>query len=302
MCTGITEKKRSVSGNDLCMNKVEPTTEKIFTSALLVPLALVAGMVALIKYMGDCLWAEAMASGTYVDPFKSVWWSGPISFSFLYLAMIFIGQRVMKDREEMKIKPYIFTYNLYQCVLNLWGVVAMIYEVYSNPHFLAPWGNGPQTTAAGFRISFLVWVHYNNKFVEMLDTVWMVLRKKNKQVSFLHCYHHLLLCWAWFFVCKVETGGDVYFGGCVNSFIHVVMYGYYTLALLNVPCPWKKMITNLQMLQFTVVLMHSVYVCFNKHLPIELPLVQGFVMINMLVLFGQFYYKSYIKKPEKKVQ
>ena len=32
------------------------------------------------------------------------------------------------------------------------------------------------------------------------------------------------------------------------------------------------------------------------NLPIQLPLVQGFVMVNMLVLFGNFYIKSYLNK------
>lgn len=60
----------------------------------------------------------------------------------------------------------------------------------------------------------------------------MVLRKKNKQISFLHVYHHFLLVWAWFFVCKFACGGDAYFGAIMNSFIHVVMYGYYFLSLM----------------------------------------------------------------------
>jgi hypothetical protein len=95
-------------------------------------------------------------------------------------------------------------------------VGAMLYEVATNPHFKGLWGNVAQIDSNAFNISFLgityllthllihlltylltqsVWVHYNNKYVELLDTVWMVLKKKNDQVSFLHCYHHLLLIW-----------------------------------------------------------------------------------------------------------
>jgi elongation of very long chain fatty acids protein 4 len=246
--------------------------------------------------MAKSLMAE-VESKPEADPFKNVWWSGPIFFSVVYITMVFGGTQLMKNRPEFQIKPFIFTYNLYQCILNIWCVIAMAHEVYTNPHFTAPWGNTPQRGVAGFRISFLVWVHYNNKFVELLDTLWMILRKKTNQVSFLHCYHHMLLIWAWFFVCKFESGGDCYFGAMVNSFIHIIMYGYYTLALLNVPCPWKKWITNCQMMQFMLVLVHSCYVAYKGNVPIELPLLQAFVMINMLVLFGQFMRKAY-KKPE----
>lgn len=267
--------------------------EKIFTTAILPPIYLVAGYLVLLRVMGNGLKAEEDT-----DPFHRVWWSGPVVFSILYLILIFVGPKLMKDRDEFKIKPYIFTYNLYQCILNIWCVAAMIYEVYTNPIFPAPWGNVAVPGAPSFRISFLVWVHYNNKFVELLDTVFMVLRKKNEQISFLHCYHHLLLVWSWFMVCKVGLGGDVYFGACVNSFVHVIMYGYYTMALLNIPCPWKKWITKCQLGQFCLVLTHSAYVVWKGNAPLILPLAQAFVMINMLVLFTMFYNKKYNKKPE----
>ena len=77
------------------------------------------------------------------------------------------------------------------------------------------------------------------------------------------------------------------------------MYGYYTLALLNVPCPWKKWITNCQMVQFMVCLVHAVYTYIKANVPRILSYAQGFVMVNMLVLFGHFYVQSYLRKKDK---
>jgi elongation of very long chain fatty acids protein 4 len=295
---------KSVKSADLLCDSqkgvVEVKDESVFTSALLPPLYLMGAYLVLLRYMSDTLEAE-IKSHPDVDPFKNVWWAGPIVATVIYLMAVFGGMSLMKDRKEFQIKPYIFTYNLYQCILNLWCVIAMIHEVYTNPWFTSAWGNAAQPGIGGFRIAFLVWVHYINKYVELLDTLWMILRKKNNQISFLHCYHHILLIWAWFLVCKVEARGDSYFGATVNSFIHVIMYGYYTLALLNFPCPWKKWITNCQMLQFCLCLTHSVYAYYADKVPKILPLAQAFVMINMLVLFGHFYIQSYyIKKGEKK--
>jgi len=35
----------------------------------------------------------------------------------------------------------------------------------------------------------IIWVFYVSKIVEFIDTVIMVLKKNNRQVSFLHVYH-----------------------------------------------------------------------------------------------------------------
>jgi elongation of very long chain fatty acids protein 4 len=288
-------KVRSKGSEEISSSNEIKDTEKVFSSALLAPVLLVAGYLGVLRVMAHYLQEEADT-----DPFKRVWWSGPIFFSIAYLLIVKYGVEWMKDRKPFQIKPYIFTYNLYQCILNVWCVVAMCYEVYSNPIFSGIWGNVPVPGRLSFRISFLVWIHYNNKYIELLDTMWMILRKKNNQISFLHCYHHVLLIWAWFLVCKIETAGDSYFGACVNSFIHVIMYGYYTLTLLNISCPWKKWITTCQMIQFCVCFSHSCFVVYNGNAPVILPLAQAFVMVNMLVLFGNFYAKSYGKKGDKK--
>lgn len=270
--------------------------ESLFTSALLKPMYITAAYLFLLRYMAQTLY-KATENQPYSDPFKEVWWSGPIFFSILYLGMIYFGKIYMHNREPFHdLKPYIFTYNLYQCVLNIWCVAAVIHEVYTNPMFKNIWGNYPEESPRAFRISFLVWVHYNNKYVELLDTLFMILRKKNRQISFLHCYHHILLIWAWFLVCKVDASGDSYFGATVNSFIHIIMYGYYTLALLGISCPWKKWITKCQMIQFCVCFSHSCFVVYNGNANIILPLAQAFVMVNMLVLFGAFYHQEYSKK------
>ena len=124
----------------------------------------------------------------------------------------------------------------------------------------------------------------------------MILRKKNKQVSVLHVYHHVMLIWAWFLVCKFHCGGDAYFGALANSFIHVVMYSYYLSALVGIRCPWKKYITQLQLLQFVVCFSHAMFVIYAGTVPTWLCMCQVWVMLNMLVLFGNFYMKAYTKK------
>lgn len=88
------------------------------------------------------------------------------------------------------------------------------------------------------------------KVLDLLDTIFFVLRKKQNQVSFLHVYHHtgmVMLVWSgvkWF------PGGHGVFMGFINSFVHVVMYAYYFLTSANPKYKnnlwWKKYITQLQ--------------------------------------------------------
>ncbi len=97
-------------------------------------------------------------------------------------------------------------------------------------------------------------------------------------------------------------GGDSYFGALLNSWIHVMMYSYYLFALLKISCPWKRYLTQAQLLQFFSVICYS-FVCIRmwpegerggKNLACIL--VQVWEMSSLFVLFSFFYMKSYGKK------
>lgn len=126
--------------------------------------------------------------------------------------------------------------------------------------------------------------------MELLDSLFMVLRKKSDQLSFLHCYHHCLLIWAWLYCMLLSGCVDTFFGAGCNAAIHVLMYSYYLLAALGIPCGWKRYLTVAQMAQFVACAGQSLNVLFTPDAcPPALPLTQLFVMVNMLFLFGRFY-------------
>ena len=81
--------------------------------------------------------------------------------------------------------------------------------------------------------SFAVWLHYCNKYLEFFDTIFMVLRGRLDQVSFLHVYHHTTIVWAWYLGINLFIEGDSYFGALLNSIIHVFMYSYYAMVSEN---------------------------------------------------------------------
>jgi GNS1/SUR4 family len=80
-----------------------------------------------------------------------------------------------------------------------------------------------------------------------------------------------------------------------------MMYSYYTLSLLKIQCPWKKYLTQAQILQFLSVLAYSA--CSLYHMPEEGNWtqylaygIQVFEMSSMFVLFLHFYLKAYSKR------
>ncbi|MCJ1289004.1 hypothetical protein MMC34_000536 [Xylographa carneopallida] len=100
-------------------------------------------------------------------------------------------------------------------------------------------------------LAYYGWLFYVSKFYEVLDT--MIILAKGRKSSFLQTYHHagaMMCMWAgmrymsppiWMFV-------------LVNSFIHTLMYSYYTFAALgmNAPILFKRTLTSLQIAQFIV--------------------------------------------------
>lgn len=96
----------------------------------------------------------------------------------------------------------------------------------------------------------MVYFYFITKILDLLDTVFFVLRKKSNQVTFLHLYHHMgMTCLSWIAV-KYVAGGHSCYLGVLNTAVHAVMYTYYLLAALGPEYKkylwWKKYITQIQ--------------------------------------------------------
>lgn len=196
--------------------------------------------------------------------------------------------------------PSMVIYNVSQVILNGWMVYRFIHALTMKGH---PFIGDLHSTIS----SFVVWVHYCDKYLEFFDTYFMVLRGRMDQVSFLHVYHHFTIAWAWWIGLIMFPQGDAYFGALLNSIIHVFMYAYYSLSLLKIACPWKKYLTQLQLAQFTSVILYSIFSMrmwsvedrAAKHF-IAIG-TQLFEMSTLFILFYYFYQKSYSKKKADKL-
>jgi len=245
----------------------------------------------------------------------------PLALTAFYLLSLpslkWFTETYLAPKYDMKLllTESMIIYNVAQVLLNGWMVYAMVYAVAYGGH---PFIGTRSLTGVAIEsgASYAVWVHYCDKYLEFFDTYFMVLRGKMDQVSFLHIYHHTTIAWAWWIAMTYSPGGDIYFGALLNSIIHVLMYSYYALALLKVSCPWKRFLTQAQLLQFTSVVIYTIatsYLHYHyvPHEAIEgeqpsfgtysfCAAVQVFEMVSLFILFSMFYKRKYSKNSKSK--
>jgi hypothetical protein len=140
---------------------------------------------------------------------------------------------------------------------------------------------------------------YLSKYWEFLDT-WIVVLK-GVEPMFLQTYHHAgIVILMWGVVVTHNTGAGLITMG-LNSFIHTVMYSYYSLAAFGYKSPLKSYLTMAQITQFFVgyALSMSMYGCVNPAQTAALVSLHLYTMV-LIYLFYQFYKKSYTKKAVKK--
>ena len=128
----------------------------------------------------------------------------PLAASAAYVALVVVGPRLMADRKPVQLREFMLCMNLYQVAVNAVVVVLAVREVWAHAYPVWAVPLDPSPTQHGLRMA--MFLHYTDKFSELLDSAVMVLRRKESQLSFLHCYHHLLMPWVWWLVLRRAAG------------------------------------------------------------------------------------------------
>lgn len=188
-----------------------------------------------------------------------------------------------------QLKTPMMLYNNAQILLNIYMVYGLS-AVISYPNIYGI--NIPYTSD----LRYFVYIHYLSKYFDYFDTAFIILRGKEKQqLSYLHVYHHSTIGVIWgFLLYRGHGNGTAAFGCFINSVIHLIMYSHYLCTSLGYRNPFKKYITRTQLLQFAVCLLHSlVVICVEDIVPRRYAVIELVYQTSMLVLFSNFYIKSY---------
>ncbi|XP_063989132.1 very long chain fatty acid elongase AAEL008004 [Diachasmimorpha longicaudata] len=246
------------------------------------------------------------------DPRTADWFlvTGPgpllmIVASYVYFST-YAGPRYMRDRKPYSLKNVLIVYNILQVILSTIlvheGFVSGWWNDYSFGCQPVDRSNNPKA----LRMARAVWLYYICKLIELSDTIFFVLRKKNRQLSFLHIWHHGIMTVSSWIAVRFFPGGQCTLLGLINSFIHIIMYGYYMLSAFGPHMEkylwWKKYLTRLQLIQFSIIFVHNfnhlfLDCSFPKFLSILLTVNSGF----FIYLFGSFYVKNYFT-PKSQVE
>lgn len=187
-----------------------------------------------------------------------------------YYVIIFGGRELMRSRSPMKLNGLFMLHNLFLTVISsallalfieqllptLWrkGVFHAICSHeggWTKPlvllYYVCPFY--PLILTPCFYVLTLRQLTYITKYIELIDTLFLVLKKK--PLTFLHTYHHgatALLCYTQLIGLTAVSWVPI----TLNLAVHVVMYWYYFQSARGIRIWWKEWITRFQILQFFI--------------------------------------------------
>lgn len=237
----------------------------------------------------------------------------PITCVTLYLLFCYFGKSIMGDRKPFGLVNTLASWNLFLSLFSTYGAIRTV------PHLLHRLTivtfeeavcERPFTAYGTGACGFAVMLFILSKIPELVDTIFIVLRKK--PLIFLHWYHHvtvLLYCWNAY---VTSSAAGIWFVA-MNYSVHAVMYFYYFLQAAKLMPKWfpSWIITIMQISQMMVGT-GIVCACFYFHFyggaiykvgecnnePSNL-VAGGIIYASYLYLFCEFAVKRFILQSDK---
>ncbi|KAJ6644446.1 Elongation of very long chain fatty acids protein 4 [Pseudolycoriella hygida] len=222
--------------------------------------------------------------------------------------VLHLGPKFMKSRKAINLKLPIILYNAVQVGYNFYTWQQLVVQAIFWKRLFS-FGcarlTEPELQVYPTLYSRLVWHLTMTKVLDLLDTVFFVLSKKQNKITFLHVQHHFLTLSIIWTSAKYWAGEEFIMAFCLNTLVHVVMYFYYFLASLGPEYKqylwWKKYLTIVQIVQFFIVIAYStasLWLSCGYSQTIVLLFI-GNISLN-LVLFLNFFFKTYGSKAASK--
>ena len=217
-----------------------------------------------------------------------------------YFIVLYAGPRMMKHRKPFSLKPILIVYNLLLSLVNFYFLVKLlICSNYGRYLFDVDLNVTNRMELNNLNKLPYFWFYLISKYVDMLDTIFFVMRKKQSQITGLHVYHHSMVPtfgWIYFRLRPYNVFAAMF--AILNTPIHTIMYAYYGLAAFGPHMQkylwWKRYITQIQIFQFILLFLYSVYfVVYQTGAPLFYICDMFFQTTLYLILFTRFYLRTY---------
>ncbi|KAF9091843.1 hypothetical protein BGX23_004833 [Mortierella sp. AD031] len=208
--------------------------------------------------------AYELVTGKSIDSFVFQEGVTPLSTQYevamwtvTYFIVIFGGREIMKNQEAFKLKTLFILHNFLLTIAS--GALLALFIENLVP-ILARYGLFYaicDSSTWTWRLELLYYLSYLVKYWELVDTVFLVFKKKPRE--FLHYFHHSMTI----ILCFVQLGGYTSVSWVpitLNLTVHVLMYYYYMRSAAGFHIWWKQYLTTLQIVQFVLDLGFS-YFC-----------------------------------------
>lgn len=253
-----------------------------------------------LNYFFYDIWQETGDERTNKLPFIG---AGPWKLLYATLVYLYLIKwllpRLMRSKRPFELNWIIRVYNLLMVLSNIW---AFYHGTRILSFGLKCFGcetiDHKDYSPSAIELLHYGWLFFLSRLIEWLDTIFFVLRKKDKQVTKLHVFHHSfvpLISWTYL---KYHPGYTVAFFPFVNSFVHSIMYTYYFLATFGVKLQpylwWKRYLTSLQIAQFVLILIQLASIPLTGNDTCQYP--RGFLYVAFAgaILFLWLFYTYYV--------
>jgi len=112
--------------------EISNASEKTISTALSIPLCIAIAYIYVLRLISSG-WPQSSSTFSECSIYL------PIIGSISYLLAVYYGKKYMSTTEVWNVKEYMFIYNVYQTVLNIWCVYSFLYEIFKNDYPF--WGN-----------------------------------------------------------------------------------------------------------------------------------------------------------------
>lgn len=240
-----------------------------------------------------------------------------VSIFAIYLWFVLkAGPAFMKNRPPYNVTVFVRLYNIFQVCACIYFVITFQNFGYA---FKYTWkcAAGAVPIPDGMIITGFLYLLL--RLIEFIETVVFILRKKQNQVSLLHLYHHISTVAVFWLYYKYSFGEFLIYRATekviiifshsdvmemvmalFNTYVHIFMYSYYFLSSFNqmqkFTNPVKRYLTAIQITQLFVILGQCAVAILPGCNASKIFYVQFIVIVILIFLFSQFYFKTYLKK------